>query len=123
MMMRPLFFTLGCLLFCLGFIGVFLPVLPTTPFMLLALWCFSRSSEKFHNWLYTHRLFGPPLQQWEKHRVIPTAVKIIAVFFMISSLVYLVLFMHAPVWAELLMTATMAFGCWFVLTKPSSPQG
>ena len=69
--MRPLLFVLGCLFFVTGFVGVFVPVLPTTPLMLLALWCFARSSNRFHDWLYTHRVFGPPLQQYRRHRVIP----------------------------------------------------
>jgi uncharacterized membrane protein YbaN (DUF454 family) len=120
-MMRPLLFILGWLFFGLGFIGVFLPVLPTTPFMLLALWCFSRSSNRFHKWLYTHKYFGPPLQLWEEHRVIPLKAKYIAISFMIGSLVYVFVFSSAPVWAKVLMSASMAFGAGFILTKPSFP--
>jgi len=119
--MRPLLFALGWLLFAVGFVGVFVPVLPTTPFMLLALWCFSRSSDRFHKWLYTHKLFGPPLQSWEEYRVIPLKAKFIAISFMIGSLVYVFIFSSAPVWAQALMSASMAFGAWFILTKPSFP--
>ena len=119
--MRPLLFTLGWLLFGLGFVGVFVPVLPTTPFMLLALWCFSRSSDRFHKWLYTHKYFGPPLQSWQEHRVIPLKAKFIAISFMIGSLVYVFVFSSAPVWAQALMLASMAFGAWVILTKPSFP--
>ena len=119
--MRPLLFTLGWLLFGLGFVGVFVPVLPTTPFMLLALWCFSRSSDRFHEWLYTHKHFGPPLQSWQEHRVVPLKAKFIAVSFMIGSLVYVFMFSSTPVWAQALMLASMAFGAWFILTKPSFP--
>jgi uncharacterized membrane protein YbaN (DUF454 family) len=119
--MRPLLFVLGWLLFGVGFIGVFVPVLPTTPLMLLALWCFSRSSDRFHNWLYTHKHFGPPLQLWHKHRVIPLAAKFIALVFMGGSLVYVFVFLTTPTWAKTLMSVSMAFGLWFILTKPSSP--
>lgn len=119
--MRPLLFILGWLLFGLGFVGAFVPVLPTTPLMLLALWCFSRSSDRFHDWLYTHKIFGPPLQQWNEHRVIPRAAKVIAVVFMTGSLGYLFVFSVTAVWVKALMTSTMAFGIWFVLTKPSIP--
>jgi uncharacterized membrane protein YbaN (DUF454 family) len=119
--MRPLFFILGWLFFGLGFVGAFLPVLPTTPFMLLALWCFSRSSDRFHNWLYTHKLFGPPLQQWQEHRVIPLATKAIALFFMTASLIYVFVFSTVPDWARICMAASMAFGAGFILTKPSTP--
>lgn len=123
MLTRPLFFALGWVFFGLGFAGVFLPVLPTTPLMLLALWCFSRSSARFHHWLFTHRVFGPPLQQWERHRVIPRAAKVIAVGFMTASLVYVHWFLLTPTWLKVLMTITMAYGFWFILSKPSvAPQ-
>jgi uncharacterized membrane protein YbaN (DUF454 family) len=119
--MRPLFFILGWLLFCLGFVGAFVPVLPTTPLMLLALWCFSRSSERFHHWLYTHKIFGPPLQQWNEHQVIPLSAKLVAAFFMTASLVYVFVFSTTPIWVKVVMTSTMAIGFWFILTKPSAP--
>jgi uncharacterized membrane protein YbaN (DUF454 family) len=119
--MRPLLFILGWLLFGLGFVGAFVPVLPTTPLMLLALWCFSRSSKRFHDWLYTHRLFGPPLQQWHEHRVIPLAAKVVSVLFMTLSLVYVFGYSVTPAWVKILMTSTMAIGFWFILTKPSVP--
>jgi len=118
--MRLLYFSLGWLLFAVGFVGVFVPVLPTTPLMLLSLWCFSRSSDRFHDWLYNHKIFGPPLQQWHKHRVIPLVAKLVALFFMAGSLVYLFVFLTTPVWAEVLMSGSMIFGCWYILTKPSS---
>lgn len=119
--MRTLYFSLGWLFFALGFIGVFLPILPTTPFMLLALWCFARSSDRFHNWLYHHKLFGPPLQQWEQYRVIPPYAKAISVTFMSASLV-LVYGFYDVHWAlSIAMTLVIAYGLWFVLTKPSYP--
>jgi len=117
--MRPVYFTLGWTFFGIGFAGAFLPVLPTTPFMLVSLWCFSRSSPRFHNWLYNHKFFGPPLQQWSMHRVIPLAAKIVAVFFMMSALLYLYYFSEAALWLKLTATATIFYGCWFILSKPS----
>lgn len=119
--MRPLLFVLGCLLFGLGFVGMFVPVLPTTPLMLLALWCFARSSQRFHDWLYTHRVFGPPLQQYRRHRVIPVVAKSTAIVFMAASLVYLFVFLQIAVWVKVLVTALMALGAWFILSRPSFP--
>ena len=116
---RALYFALAWLFFAIGFIGVFLPVLPTTPFMILALWSFSKSSERFHNWLYSHKLFGPPLQLWNEHHVIPVIAKRFSIFFMIASLVYLYFFATVPNWVMLLATIVMAYGCWFILSKPS----
>lgn len=120
--MRPLLFILGWLLFALGFAGVFLPVLPTTPLMLLALWCFARSSDRFHGWLYTHKVFGPPLQQYREHGVIPLVAKFFAVLFMIASLIYLFVFLESATWLKALVTVLMALGAWFILSKPSLPS-
>jgi uncharacterized membrane protein YbaN (DUF454 family) len=119
--MRPLLFILGWLLFGLGFVGAFVPVLPTTPLMLLALWCFARSSNRFHDWLYAHRVFGPPLQQYREHGVIPLVAKRVAVLFMTTSLVYMFVFLKAAVWVKILLTGGMALGAWFILSKPSVP--
>ena len=119
--MRPLLFVLGWLFFGLGFAGVFLPVLPTTPLMLLALWCFARSSDRFHDWLSTHKVFGPPLQCYREHRVIPLVAKCVALIFMTASLVYLFIFLKIAVWMKILITGSMALGAWFILSKPSLP--
>lgn len=118
---RPMLFVLGCLFFLLGFVGAFVPVLPTTPLMLLALWCFSRSSQRFHDWLYGHRIFGPPLQQWHQHRVIPRPAKVVAAVVMLLSLGYLHGFSTTPVWVRILVTAVIAIGLWFILTRPAAP--
>jgi uncharacterized membrane protein YbaN (DUF454 family) len=82
-------FGLGWVFVGLGALGVALPVLPTTPFLILALWAFSASSERFHAWLYHHRLFGPPLRRWHRERTIPRAVKAVAVASMLGSLAWL----------------------------------
>lgn len=118
---KTFYFFLAWIFFLLGLLGAVLPVLPTTPFMLLALWAFSRSSRRFHDWLYSHRLFGPPLQQWQQNRVIPLSAKLIASFTMAASLGYLFVFSSAPMPLKWLALALMAYGAWFIWTKPSRP--
>ena len=117
--MRRMYFFLGWFFFGVGAVGVAVPVLPTTPFMLLALWSFSKSSQRFHDWLYTHKVFGPALRQWRAYRVIPRKVRVIAVVTMASSLIYLVGFTHTPVWVKGLIGLIMLYGAWFILSKPS----
>ena len=117
--MRIIFFTLGWGFFALGLIGAFLPVLPTTPFMLLALIMFAKSSERFHQWLYHHRIFGPPLQKWHEHRVISSKAKIMSISMMSLSLLYVIFFSPIPVWMMILTGLLMGYGAWFILTKPS----
>jgi uncharacterized membrane protein YbaN (DUF454 family) len=116
---RLAFFLLAWVSFGLGVLGAFLPVLPTTPFMLVALWAFAKSSPRFHHWLYHHRYFGPPLQRFQKHRLVPIWVKLVAFGGMISSLTYVTLFTKAPLWAIVGMCAAMLAGAIYLLTCPS----
>lgn len=118
--MRLVYFTTGWLFFLLGVIGAVLPVIPTTPFMLLALWAFSKSSDRFHSWLYHHKFFGPPLQQWCQYRVIPIYAKVLSVSMMAVSFLYLLLFRQMHISITLVVALLMLYGVWFVLSKPSS---
>ncbi|MFQ5519061.1 MAG: YbaN family protein [Mariprofundus sp.] len=70
---------LGFLFVGLGFIGAFLPLLPTTPFILLAAACFAKSSERWHRWLLANRIFGPMIKNWQSHQCISCNSKRIAV--------------------------------------------
>jgi uncharacterized protein len=120
---RAAFLGLGWLFFGLGAWGAFLPVLPTTPFMILALWAFSRSSERLHGWLYGHRIFGPPLQRWQRHRVIPIHAKIAAVAAMTGSLGYMIWVSEAPAIASFAAALLMAGAAAYILSRPSRAPG
>ena len=76
---RPILIAFGLLFVGLAVLGMFLPVLPTTPLLLLALACFARSSEQLHGWLLSHRVFGPFLKHWQETRSMPRRAKIAAV--------------------------------------------
>lgn len=69
----------------IGIVGIFIPGLPTTVFLLLALWAFSRSSARFNNWLYNHPRLGPLLREWHAERVIPVRAKCLALGLMAFS--------------------------------------
>lgn len=73
--MRHLFIGLGLAALVLAVLGVFLPVLPTTPFVLLAAAFFARGSARLHHYLLHHKIFGPIIQDWEEHRSMPPGVK------------------------------------------------
>ena len=117
--MKPLYFILGWFFFGLGAIGTVVPGLPTTPFMLLALWAFSKSSQRFHDWLHAHPIFGPPLQKWRSHRVIPGKAKLLAVVTMALSFIYLAFFTGVNIWIKALIALVMLYGAVFILSKPS----
>jgi uncharacterized membrane protein YbaN (DUF454 family) len=92
-MKRILLITLGWTSVILGVIGIFLPILPTTPFLLLASWCFARSSKRFHDWLTGHPKLGPIVLAWENGTGIPLKIKIrvITVLWLSMSLsIYLI---------------------------------
>lgn len=74
-LVRGLWLTVGCLALLLGIAGLVLPILPTTPFVLLAAYGFSRSSARFHHWLLRHPFFGKLIQDWQREGAISQAAK------------------------------------------------
>jgi uncharacterized membrane protein YbaN (DUF454 family) len=76
---RPILIAFGLLLVGIAVLGIFLPVLPTTPLLLLALACFAKSSERLHGWLLSHRVFGPVIRSWHETRSMPRRAKVSAV--------------------------------------------
>jgi len=76
--MRVFWMTLGLLSVALGMIGIFLPLLPTVPFILLAAFCFARSSERLHHWLVNHRHFGPVIIDWQERGAVSARAKRLA---------------------------------------------
>ncbi|HSD44280.1 MAG TPA: YbaN family protein [Burkholderiales bacterium] len=76
----------------LGVLGAFLPVLPTTPFLLLAAACYARASTRFYNWLLNNRLFGPTIREWRQYRSIPYRTKWTAIALMAVTLTASIVF-------------------------------
>jgi len=89
---RVAFAALGTLFLLLGIIGVFLPILPTTPFLLLATACYARSSRRFYNWLMNHSSFGPLIVEWRTYRSMPWRIKLVAIVMVILTLGSSILF-------------------------------
>ncbi|MCF5726892.1 YbaN family protein [Aeromonas veronii] len=84
-MKRWCLMALGWLAFATGIVGIVLPLLPTTPFMLLAAALFARSSPRFHRWLLTHPWFGPPIVDWQRYRGIRRQARRRAIIFILLT--------------------------------------
>ncbi len=118
---RWVYLALGWTFFGLGVAGIILPVVPATPFMLLALGSFSRSSPRLEAWLLQHRMFGAGLRDWKEHRVIPLRGKLVAWGSMLASLAYMIFWRQPAWWIIALAAALMGYGAWFVARCPSRP--
>ena len=109
---------LGHFFVILGAIGLVLPILPTTPFLILALYCYGKSSEKFRQKLLAHKWFGPLLKDWTEHGAIKRKVKIVAILVLAVSLVFSVIFLSSVV-PKVLLAVFYAGLAIFILTRPS----
>ena len=79
--------SLGWLCVGLAFVGILIPGIPTTIFLIIALWAFTKSSKRLRNWLLNHKRFGPILRNWQEHRVVPLRAKILMVILQISVVI------------------------------------
>jgi uncharacterized membrane protein YbaN (DUF454 family) len=112
-LVRGLLIAAGTICVALGLIGLFLPLLPTTPFMLLAAACFARSSRRFHDRLLASRTFGPLVREWEQHRSIPRRTKLTAIALMSLTLAVSIVFFVEPRWLQALLAALgIALAVW-----------
>jgi hypothetical protein len=121
-MIRHLWGVAGGLCVGLGVIGIALPLLPTTPFLLLAAFCFARGSPRLHDWLVNHMHLGPPILAWHTYRAVSRASKRAATLAL--ALTFAVAWWSGiPGWALLLHgTAMLVLGA-FLWTRPEPPVG
>lgn len=93
---RAIFLVLGTVFLGLGAVGLFVPVLPTTPFVLLAAACYLRASTRLHRWLLSSRTFGPTITAWQEHGAIPPRAKVVAIVMVIGTFAFSILFVIEP---------------------------
>jgi uncharacterized membrane protein YbaN (DUF454 family) len=99
---RGLFLVAGVMSFALGIVGIFLPLLPTTPLIILAAACFARAYRPLHEWMLAHRWFGPMLREWYRHRSLPYRTKLVAIVTMLIGFGGSILFFVRPARAQAL---------------------
>ncbi len=106
----------------LAALGVLLPLLPTTPFLLVAAWAFGRSSARFHGWLNRNRWFGSMLRDWQQYGAIPLWAKVMAVAFMSLAMIGLIQRGSLPIWALALIGGALATVSVWITTRPSGQK-
>lgn len=112
-LVRALLWIAGSIALLLGLVGVFLPVLPTTPFILLAAACYARASEHFYRWLLKNPAFGPMIREWQQHRSIPYRTKRVAVGMMSLSIAVSIWVVSGRLWLQILLaTIAVTVGIW-----------
>ena len=117
--MRTLFIITGIISLVLALAGIALPLLPTTPFLLLSAFCFARSSEKLHDWLLHHPYFGPTIKDWREHGSISKRNKIYAMVVILLTILMSVIF-EVPSAVLLIQAAVLGIVSLFILTRPQS---
>ena len=97
---RLVLVALGTLFLLTGVVGIFTPLLPTTPFVLLAAACYARASSRFYGWLLANRSFGPMIREWRRYRSIPYRTKLFAIATMAATLAVSILVFVRPLWLQ-----------------------
>jgi uncharacterized membrane protein YbaN (DUF454 family) len=121
---RALWLLGGWLALVIGLIGVFLPLLPTTPFVLVAAWCFSRGSPRVERWLLEHPRLGPMVRDWREHHAVPLPAKQFATVMMaISSLGAIFLLPMPWSWLPAIVCTGAAIVLWRLPTRRVSRSG
>ncbi|TCK99820.1 hypothetical protein BXY66_3524 [Shimia isoporae] len=116
--MRILWLIGGLLALAFGLVGVVLPLLPTVPFLLLAAFCFARSSERLHNWLLAHKSFGPMIEDWQRSGAIrPSAKRAATLSIAVVFGVSLVLGVKTTVLA--IQAVVLSAVLFFIWTRPN----
>ena len=113
----------GLLCVALGLLGIVLPGLPTTPFLLLASWCFSRCSKRLEQALLTSRLFGPLIQDWRRHRAVHRHVRRFAVAFVVTTTIATCGFSSLGFITRSVVFALACVGLCVILRLPVLPPG
>ncbi len=121
--LRWLLIAAGLICLGLGFLGVLLPGLPTTPFVLLASGCFVRASPRLHGWLLRNRWTGPGLRDWSEHRSLPKRTKRIALVTMLITISASLWILRDNTYLQLIVLLAALIGAWVVWRIPSRNDG
>lgn len=112
----------GTLALALGLLGVVLPVLPTTPFLLLTAYCYLRSAPAWHKRLLESKHLGPYIKNFQEHKCIPVRIKVYAISMLWITITASALFAVSILWVRLLLFVIAIGVTWHILSYPNTPQ-
>lgn len=101
--MKTLYITLGTVSLALGILGIFLPLLPTTPFLLLTAALYFKGSPRLYQWLLNHKYLGPYIRNFRENKAIPLRAKVISLLLMWGTMLYCIFFLIPLVWVNILL--------------------
>ncbi len=113
---------IGLISLVIGAIGIFVPLLPTTPFVLVSAIAFANSSDRLHQWLLNHDVFGPLIVNWREHGAISRRTKIVSVMSM-AAIVVISLLLAVPTHVVIIQALVMSISAGFILSRPLPPPG
>ncbi|MBJ6752546.1 YbaN family protein [Geomonas anaerohicana] len=120
--LRYLLIGTGLLSLAAGVVGLFLPLVPTVPFLIVAVICFSRSSQRFHSWLVKHRHFGPVVKEYLVHGSVPLRAKCLAIGAIWISFPVTAFVVVAATWLRILLISIAACATLYLLMLPTTPH-
>jgi uncharacterized membrane protein YbaN (DUF454 family) len=118
---RWIFVVLGSLALGLGIIGIVVPLLPTTPFLLLAAACYIRGSDRLYGWLINHRVFGDYIRNYREHRAITVRAKVFTLLLLWSVIIYTAIWIVPMLWLRILIVAIAAVVTAYILRLKTMP--
>lgn len=114
--MKTLFIILGSISLALGIIGIFVPLLPTTPFLLLTAALYFKSSPRLYNWLLKQKHLGPYIRNFRENKAIPLRGKILCMVFMWGTMLYCIFFLIPYLWVKIILFLIAVGVSWHVLS-------
>jgi len=117
---RVFWLVVGILALALGGLGVVLPLLPTTPFVLVAAFAFANSSDTLHQWLLDHNIFGPSIANWQRYGAISRSAKVLSLLSMVAVLV-ISLVMAVPAFVIAVQALVVGACSLFIISRPLPP--
>lgn len=112
---------IGLTSLALGGIGIFVPLLPTTPFVLVAAIAFANSSERLHQWLLDHDIFGPLIDNWRRYGAISRSTKTVSLLSMVAIILISVV-LAVPTYVIVVQTLVLSASALFIVSRPLPPQ-